>query len=361
MGALSAVPSYSLTGVVRRLWWSAPICSAKESVNNSARFRKFDSGPVTNCPYNALRRLSPNISHRVVAKSTCTVASISRLTICVYGPTISRMAATHNPRLLAAKRLVLIGGTAGLGLSAAKAFVAAGARVVCVGRPSEANDSVAAESEPSLHIIRADATQPETAAKAIQECVDTFGGLDGLYHVAGGSGRRWGDGPLHEVTDEGWHKTIELNLTSVFYSNRAAVRQFLAQNTGGSILNLVSVLAWSPSPKYFATQAYTAAKAAIVGLTQSCAAMYASQGIRFNALAPGLVETRIAERAASNPEIMAFIKTKQPLDGGRIGSSSDLDAAAVYFLSESSRFVTGQVLAVDGGWCVTEGQFPAKP
>ena len=282
------------------------------------------------------------------------------LTISVGRPTISLMAATQNPPTLDGKRLVIIGGTAGLGLSAAKAFVAAGARVICVGLPSEETDSRAAELKPSVRIISSDATQPETASQAIQECVDSLGGMDGLYHVAGGSGRRWGDGPLHEITDEGWRKTIDLNLTSVFYSNRAAVRQFLAQQTGGSILNLVSVLAWSPSPKFFATQAYAAAKAAVVGLTQSCAATYAPQGIRFNALAPALVETRMAERAASNAEIMAFIKTKQPLDGGRIGKSSDLDAAAVYFLSDAARFVTGQVLAVDGGWCVTEGQFPAK-
>jgi NAD(P)-dependent dehydrogenase (short-subunit alcohol dehydrogenase family) len=262
--------------------------------------------------------------------------------------------------MLEGKRLVIIGGTAGLGLSAAKAFVAAGGRVVCVGLPSEETDSLAVDLKSSMRIICSDASQSETATHAIQECVETFGGLDGLYHVAGGSGRRWGDGPLHEITDEGWRKTLDLNLSSVFFSNRAAVRQFLAQNVGGSILNLVSVLAWSPSPKYFATQAYAAAKAAIIGLTQSCAAMYAAQGIRFNALAPGLVETRMAERAASNPEIMAFIKTKQPLDGGRIGHPSDLDAAAVYFLSDASKFATGQVLAIDGGWCVAEGQVPTK-
>jgi len=298
-------------------------------------------------------RLSPGhhsiIHHPLPHPPVLPAASISKLTISPSHPTISPMAATQPP--LEGKRLVIIGGTAGLGLSAATAFVTAGARVVCVGLPSEETDSVAAGLKPCVHMIGSDATNPETASNAIH----------GLYHVAGGSGRRWGDGPLHEISDDGWRKTMDLNLTSVFFSNRAAVRQFLAQKTGGSILNLVSVLAWSPSPKYFATQAYAAAKAAIIGLTQSCAALYASQGIRFNALAPGLVETRMAARAVSNAEIMAFIKTKQPLDGGRIGHASDLDTAAVYLLSDSSRFVTGQVLAVDGGWCVTEGQFPPKP
>jgi NAD(P)-dependent dehydrogenase (short-subunit alcohol dehydrogenase family) len=271
------------------------------------------------------------------------------------------MAAAQNPITLEDKRLVVIGGTAGLGLSAAKAFVAAGARVVCVGLQSDETDSVFVPLQSAFRVICSDATEPETAPNAIRHCLETFGGFDGLYHVAGGSGRRWGDGPLHEITNEGWHKTLDLNLTSVFYSNRAAVTQFLAQRTGGSILNLASVLAFSPSPTHFATQTYAAAKAAIIGLTRSCASLYAPQGIRFNALAPGLVDTRMAERAAGNPEIMGFIKTKQPLDGGRIGHPSDLDAAAVYFLSDASRFATGQVLAVDGGWCVTEGRVPAKP
>jgi NAD(P)-dependent dehydrogenase (short-subunit alcohol dehydrogenase family) len=261
---------------------------------------------------------------------------------------------------LEGKCTVVIGGTSGLGLSAVRAFRAAGARVVAVGMPAGDDEQLATDPE-VLRVRWSDATLPETAPQAIEECLSGFGNFDGLYHVAGGSGRRFGDGPLHEITDEGWRKTLDLNLTSVFYSNRAAVRQFLKQKTGGSVLNLASVLASSPSPVYFATQTYATAKAAVVGLTRSCAAMYAAQGIRFNALAPGLVDTRMAQRAASDPQIMAFIKTKQPLDGGRIGHPSDLDAAAVYFLSDASSFATGQVLSVDGGWSVTEGQLPPKP
>lgn len=75
-------------------------------------------------------------------------------------------------------------------------------------------------------------------------------------------------------------------------------------------------------------------------------------------LAPALVETPMAQRAAKDETILQFIKTKQPLDGGRIGRPDDLDAAAVYFLSAASRFTTGQILAVDGGWEVSEGQIP---
>ena len=271
----------------------------------------------------------------------------------------------HNPGnragLLAGKRIVIMGGTAGLGLSAARAVLAAGARLVVVGRNAETAAQVRLELGPDALALTADANEPATAAAAVAECVRAYGGLDGLYHVAGGSGRRMGDGPLHEITDAGWDATLQLNLGSLFYSNRAAARQMLAQGTGGAVLNMGSVLGFSPAPGFFTTHAYAAAKSAVIGFTQSCAAFYAPQGIRFNVLAPGLVDTPMARRAAGDARIQAYIRTKQPLGGGRIGQPGDLDAAVVYFLSDAAAFTTGQVLAVDGGWSVSEGQIPPLP
>jgi NAD(P)-dependent dehydrogenase (short-subunit alcohol dehydrogenase family) len=259
---------------------------------------------------------------------------------------------------LQGKSIVVIGGTTGLGFSAARAFVQSGASVVVVGRDAAHAEQAGRElgDEAKVRSLAGDATSPDTAEGAIRLALEAFGGFHGLYHVAGGSGRKMGDGPLHEITDAGWDATLRLNLTTVFYSNRAAVRQFLAQGTGGTILNMGSVLGCSPSPRYFATHAYATAKAAIIGLTTASAAQYAAQNIRFNVLAPALVETPMAQRAAGDPAIREFIKTKQPLDGGRIGQPSDLDAAAVYFMSDGSRFTTGQVLHVDGGWMISEGQ-----
>lgn len=267
----------------------------------------------------------------------------------------------HSSAALDGKRIVVIGGTGGIGFSAVKAFVAAGGCVVAVGLERQELAPLARDLGKAARFVHADATQPETAPQAIEDCVACFGGFEGLYHVAGGSGRKWGDGPLHDVSNEGWRLTLELNLTSVFYSNRAAVRQLRSQKRGGAILNLSSVLAFSPSGEHFATHAYAAAKSGIIGLTRACASRYAAERIRFNALAPGLVNTVMAQRAANDPEIMAFVKNKQPLDGGRIGQPSDLDAAAVFFMSDAARFTTGQVLAVDGGWSVTEGQASLSP
>ncbi|RCR66480.1 SDR family NAD(P)-dependent oxidoreductase [Larkinella punicea] len=258
---------------------------------------------------------------------------------------------------LANKRIVVIGGTTGLGLSAAHAFVGQGARVVVVGRNEESCKAAEVQLGGYGFALNGDATDPATALSAIALCQGEFGGFDGLYHVAGGSGRRFGDGPLHSLTLEGWNKTFELNLTSLMLSNQAAIRAFQEQNTGGTILNMGSVLGYSPSPKYFSTHAYAATKAAIIGFTKSIAAYYAPHDIRVNVLAPGLVETPMAQRAATDETILKFVATKQPLDGGRIGQPTDLDGAAIYFMSDYSRYTTGQVLSVDGGWSVSEGQY----
>jgi NAD(P)-dependent dehydrogenase (short-subunit alcohol dehydrogenase family) len=260
---------------------------------------------------------------------------------------------------LAEKTLVVIGGTSGLGLSAARAFLAAGARgVVMTGRNLDTASDAARELGAQATTLCGDATDSAHAPAAIALALKRFGRFDALYPVAGGSGRRLGDGPLHEMTDDGLRGTLALNLHSVIFSNRAAVRQFLAQGGSGAILNLGSVLGWSPSPEFFATHAYAAAKAAIVGFTRSTAAYYAKHDIRCNVLAPALVETPMSRRAAGDARIQKFIATKQPLDGGRIGQPADCDGAAVYLLSDAARFVTGQVLAVDGGWTVSDGQIP---
>src|SRR6185295_1045144 len=156
------------------------------------------------------------------------------------------------------KNIVIIGGTTGIGLSAAKAFIEQGAKVIVAGRNEENVEQAKAELGKNGQALSADARRPETAVNAIGLCIEEFGGFDGLYHVEGGSGRKMGDGPLHELSLEGWNKTLELNLTSLMLSNQAAIKKFLELKKAGTILNMGSVLGFSPSPKYFSTHAYAA-------------------------------------------------------------------------------------------------------
>lgn len=259
--------------------------------------------------------------------------------------------------LLKDKNIVIIGATTGIGLSAAKAFIANGAHTIVVGRHADTAAAAQKELGNEAESIVGEATHPATSINAISKCIELYGSFDGLYHVAGGSGRKMGDGPLHELTLDGWNKTLELNLTSLMLSNQAALKSFLSLKKTGTILNMGSTLGFSPSPQYFSTHAYSAAKAAIIGFSKSIAAYYAKNNIRINVIAPAVVETPMAQRAANDETILSFLKTKQPLDGGRIGQPGDLDGLALYFMSDQSRYTTGQVVAVDGGWSVSEGQY----
>src|SRR5882672_2343133 len=114
----------------------------------------------------------------------------------------------HTP-WLEHKRIVIIGGTSGIGLSAARAFIAEGAKVVVVGLDQESVKASSIALKENGMALQGDATHVDTASQAIQTCLQKYGGFDGLYHVAGGSGRKHGDGPLHELTLDGWNHTFQ--------------------------------------------------------------------------------------------------------------------------------------------------------
>jgi NAD(P)-dependent dehydrogenase (short-subunit alcohol dehydrogenase family) len=175
--------------------------------------------------------------------------------------------------ILQNKNIIIMGGTSGMGWAAAKKFVAEGACVLCVGKPQDTD-----LNDEQISIVFADAREEETMFNAIQLCIEKFGSFDGLFHVAGGSGRSFGDGPLHEMSIDGWKKTIELNATTIMLSNKAAIDHFLKQKKAGAIVNLSSVLALHPAPSFFSTHAYAAAKAAIAAGTQGVIAGGAATG-----------------------------------------------------------------------------------
>ncbi len=203
----------------------------------------------------------------------------------------------------------------------------------------------------------ADLTNPESVAEAVAACVAQFGRIDALFNVAGISGRRFGDGPIHECSVEGWQTTFDNNAKTTFLMCREVLNQMLRQPVGenglrGSIVNMASVLALSPEAGHFATHAYAASKGAIISLTRAMAAYYAPHKIRVNAVAPGLVRTPMSARAQNDPAILELMKTKQPLAEDLI-AAEDIAEAALFLLGGGARNITGEVLTVDGGWRVS--------
>lgn len=200
--------------------------------------------------------------------------------------------------------------------------------------------------------LAADLRAEGAAELVVDRCLERYGRMDAVFNVAGISGRRYGDGPLHECSVDGWTATMESNVRTMFLMSRAAVRHWMQTGQPGTILNMSSVLATSPEPSHFATHAYAASKGAVLALTKSLAAYYAPHRIRVNAIVPGLTATPMSARAQNNEEVMRFMRGKQPLSGG-ILDAGDVADAALFLLTEMSRHITGAVLTVDGGWSVS--------
>ncbi len=254
----------------------------------------------------------------------------------------------------------VITGSTGIAASTARLAAAKGCRLMVASR-TEANCRKLAESIRAgggqCEWLAVDLTHPASAETIVEQTVNAYGRIDALYNVAGISGRKFGDGPVHECTDAGWEMTLDTNLKSLFFMCRAAIRRMLDQDLDengqrGVILNMASVLGFAPSPEYFATHAYAASKGAIIGMTKSMAACYAPHKIRANVIAPALIRTPMSARAQENPDILELMKSKQPLAGDLI-DADDVARASLFLLSPDARMITGDVLTVDGGWCVS--------
>ena len=250
---------------------------------------------------------------------------------------------------------LLLAGSTGIAAATARLAVAAGARLVIASAESDSAWELAAETGAECWI--GDLVRPEAAESVVALAVQKFGRLDAVFNAAGLSGRRFGDGPVHEATDSGWELTLSHNLTVVFHMCRAAAGQMLQQDPDprglrGSILNMGSVLAESPEPRFFAMHAYAAAKGAVTALSRSMASYYAPHGIRVNVIAPGMVRTPASARAGEDPALSAIVQKKQPLISDMV-DAQEVARAALFLLGPEARPITGEVLAVDAGWTVT--------
>ena len=247
-------------------------------------------------------------------------------------------------------RVCLITGSTGIGAATARLAVSEGASVFVVSRDEENCRALAEEIGCGYHV--ADLTRSGEVADAVERCIARLNRIDALFNVAGISGRSFGDGPVHECSEDGWNITMETNVKSVFLMCRAVVRRMLEQPVGesglrGSILNMASVLVFSPEPKFFATHAYAAGKSAIVGLTRAMAAYYAPSKIRVNAVAPGVIRTDMSRelRHLVGDDLVTHIPQR------RIGEPDEVARAVRFLASDEASYITGTVLHVDGGLC----------
>ena len=249
------------------------------------------------------------------------------------------------------KVALVTGAASGIGRATALRFAVEGARVAAVDK----NEAGLAETAAAIRAtgrealpVAADLARSAEVRQAVAQIIDGWGRLDAVFNGAGASGRRRGDGPVDQCTEEGWEWVLATNLTSMFLVCKYAV-PWLLQGGGGAIVNLSSVLGLVGGDEDFATHAYAASKGGVVALSRAMAVYYAPRRIRVNVIAPGLIATPMSQRAQTDPQILERLPNLQPLTG-TMGNAEDVAAAAAYLVSDDARFVTGVVLAVDGGW-----------
>lgn len=247
-------------------------------------------------------------------------------------------------------RRVLVTGASGIGAAVARRCAAEGARVFVADRDEERLERLV-RNLPGLEGAAGDLADEAAAGTVVERALTALGGLDVLVNVAGLSGRRFGDGPVHEATAAGWDAVMDNNARSTFLMCHFALPPMLAQRRG-AIVNTSSVLATAPNADHFATHAYAASKGAIDALTRAMAASYARDGVRVNAVAPGLIATPMSLRAQGDEAITAYLRRRQPLTRAP-GQPEDVADAIVFLASDAARFVTGTVLEVAGGWSVS--------
>lgn len=250
------------------------------------------------------------------------------------------------------KAVLVTGAGSGIGRATALRLASEGARIAALDQQAEAAAETVATIEAAggqaLPIV-ANVTQAVQVSQAVEQILATYGRLDAVFNGVGISGRRWGDGPVDQCSEQGWAHVLDVNLTSMFLVCKHTVPALLQSR--GAIVNLSSVLGMVGGDEDFATHAYAASKAGIIGLSRAMAAYYAPQGLRVNVIAPGLIATPMSLRAQSDVHILERLPQLQPLTGA-MGTAEDVAAAAAYLLSDDARFVTGTVLTVDGGWTV---------
>ena len=246
----------------------------------------------------------------------------------------------------AAGRIALVtGGATGIGRVTALTFARAGATMVIADvdeRGAEETVRLITASGGAAYAVATDVTRAAAVEALLAHIAATWGRLDCACNNAGMAD---GAPTWLDVTEDAWERVLALNLTGVWLCMRAEIRQMLTQGRG-SIVNMASIFGLVGSPL---TPALTASKHGVIGLTKSAAVAYAQAGIRINAVCPAFIESPMLERVFREyPLHKDLILARHPI--GRLGTAEEVAEAVVWLCSDAAAFITGQTLAVDGGY-----------
>lgn len=237
------------------------------------------------------------------------------------------------------KIAVVTGAASGIGFAIAEKFISEGASVVFADLSGD--ESLVSKFGDKALFIKCDVSKSIEVENLINKTVEHFGRLDVMVNNAGVIG----SGGILDVTDEGWNRTIGVNLTGTMFGMRAAAKVMRDKAVKGSIINISSI---AGEIGFRGSADYCASKGGVIQLTRAGSLDLASYGIRVNAIAPGVIETNMTKNILAGKEFNDLMVSSTPL--GHAGRPEDIAAAALYLASDEANYVTGSVMAVDGGW-----------
>ncbi|MCH8156743.1 MAG: SDR family oxidoreductase [Nitrospinae bacterium] len=241
---------------------------------------------------------------------------------------------------LQGKTAIITGGGTGIGLACSRLFCREGAQAAIFGRRADRLESAAKEIGPGILPIVGDVTKNEDLDRLVRETLNAFGKIDIVVHNSG----VFPGAPLHEITDEDWDATMDVNMRSIFQLTKRVLPHMIERKSG-NFIHISSILGLVAVP---GVAAYNTSKGALLQFNRSIAMEYGPMGIRSNAVCPGLVETEMTADLMNDKELMAEWSKDYPI--GRFGVPEDIANACLYFASDESSFVTGTALPVDGGF-----------